>query len=271
MSTLRIRGIEIAFDDVGHDEPVVLLHGFPLNRSMWSEQVEALRANYRVVTPDLRGHGETTVVHEPATMEESAHDVAALLDELKIESASVAGLSMGGYVALDFCRLYPNRVSSLILADTRAGTDSDDARRGREESAQRALREGMDAIREAMLPKLLSPETLARKTETVARVREMIDGTRPQGAAAALRGMAVRRDQTNFLSEISVPTLIIVGSDDILTPPGEAALMHREILDSRVVTIERAGHLSNVEQPEDFNRALLDFLATVYQQPRTPK
>jgi pimeloyl-ACP methyl ester carboxylesterase len=126
---------------------------------------------------------------------------------------------MGGYVALAFCHLYPHRVNSLILADTRAGTDSDEARRGREESAQRALREGMDAIAEAMFPKLLSSDTLAQKPETVARVREMMNGTRPEGAAAALRGMAVRRDQTSFLSEISVPTLILVGSDDILTPP----------------------------------------------------
>ncbi len=271
MTALRTRGIEIAFDEAGHGNPVVLLHGFPLNRSMWSEQVEVLRTNYRVITPDLRGHGETTVVDEPATMEESAHDVAALLDELKIESASVAGLSMGGYVALAFCRLYPHRVSSLILADTRAGADSDDVRRGREESAQRALRECMDAIAETMIPKLLSLETLARKSEIVSRVREMINGTRPEGAAAALRGMAVRRDQTSFLSEISIPTLILVGSADSLTPPEEAMLMHRAIRDSRMVTIERAGHLSNFEQPEAFNRALLDFLAAVYPQPRTPR
>lgn len=264
MSVLRVRDIEMAFDDSGRGQPVVLLHGFPLNRSMWGEQVEALGKSYRVIAPDLRGHGGTTVPDEPATMEESAHDVAALLDELGIESASVGGLSMGGYVALAFARLYPQRVSSLVLADTRAGADSDEARRGREESARGALEKGINVIAEAMLPKLLSPATLAQKPDTVARVREMMTSTQPAGAAAALRGMALRRDQRSFLSEISGPTLILVGGDDNLTPPSEASLMHQAIRGSRMTIIEKAAHLSNVEQPEEFNHALLNFLGDVY-------
>lgn len=261
MSVARVRGIELAYDVSGAGVPVVLLHGFPFNRTLWREQVEALRERYNVITVDLRGHGETHAPDDaPATMEEMAQDVAALLDELRIERAVLGGLSMGGYVALAFYRLFPERVRALVLADTRPHADTEEARLNRAETAARVLREGMKTIADAMLPKLLAPATHAEHPQTVRRVRDMILRTDPRGAAAALHGLAVRRDQTELLREINCPTLVIVGSLDTLTPPADAELMEREIRGSRLVVIAGASHVSNVESPREFNRALEKFL-----------
>jgi 3-oxoadipate enol-lactonase len=256
----RVRGIEIAYTDEGRGPTVVLLHGFPFDRSMWRGQVEGFSERFRVIAPDLRGHGGTTFTREPATMEEMADDVAALLDELNVPRAVVCGLSMGGYVALAFQRAHPERVRALVLADTRPQSDTEEARRTREENARRALEEGMAPIVEAMLPKLLAQRTGERAPEIVVRLREMMLGVEPEGAASALRGMALRRDQTDTLSKIDVPTLIVVGEEDVITPPSDAEAMRALIEGSRLVVIEGAGHVSNVERPEEFERALAGFL-----------
>jgi pimeloyl-ACP methyl ester carboxylesterase len=256
----NVRGLEMAYTDTGSGPAVVLLHGYPFNRSMWREQVECLRARHRVIAPDLRGHGGTTAAQESATMEEMAEDVAALLEALEVKRVALCGLSMGGYVALAFYRRFQFRVRALILADTRSQADTADARLGREQQAGKILKEGMKSIVADFLKKVLTPATLSEKPETVERVREMILATSPQGAAAALRGMAARRDQTDFLAEILAPTLILAGSEDPLTPPADAEAMHREIRGSRLEIIEGASHLSNLERPAEFNRALEEFL-----------
>jgi pimeloyl-ACP methyl ester carboxylesterase len=260
MSVASVRGIELAYEVSGQGLPIVLLHGFPFNRTLWREQVEALRERYTVITVDLRGFGETPASQAPATMDEMAGDVAALLDSLRIERVVLGGLSMGGYVALTFYQLFPARVRALLLADSRPYADTDEARLNREETAKRTLLEGMSTIADTMLPKLLAPATHAEQTQIVRRVRDMILQTDPQGAASALRGMAVRRDQTKLLREIKCPTLIIVGSLDPITPPADAEVMHRAIRGSRLEVIEGASHVSNVERPAEFNRALETFL-----------
>lgn len=259
----RVRGIELAYAEAGSGPAVVFLHGFPFDRSMWSGQVERLSASFRVVAPDLRGHGETTITREPATMEEMAEDIVALLDELNVPRAVVCGLSMGGYVALALYRAHPSRVRALVLADTRAKADDEGARRTREENAQRALAEGMEPIVEAMLPKLLSERTRVQEPEVVARLREMMSRVVPVGAAAALRGMALRRDQTDLLPKIDVPVLVVVGSEDVVTPPSESESMHALVEGSRLQVIEGAGHVSNLERPEEFDRALAEFLESL--------
>jgi pimeloyl-ACP methyl ester carboxylesterase len=153
------------------------------------------------------------------------------------------------------------RVRSLVLADTRAQADTEDGKQTREQQAEKALGEGMEGIADAMLPKLLGPETVAERPDIVRRVREMIVGTEPEGAASVLRGMAVRKDHTSFLSRIIAPTLVVVGSEDVLTPVADSELMHREIGGSRLRIMEGAGHVSNLERPEEFNRALVEFLS----------
>lgn len=266
MSVARVGEINLAYEEAGAGEPIVLLHGYPLNRTMWREQVEELSARWRVITPDLRGHGETDVGASPATMERMAEDVASLLDELRIERAVVGGLSMGGYITLAFYRLFPERVRALILADTRARPDTDEVRRGREESAQKALSEGMKPIGDAIMPKMLAPATLKHRPEMVARVRAMIDATRREGAAAALRGMAVRRDQTEMLAQIKVPVAVLVGEEDAVIPLEETQAMCASIPGARLFVIEGAGHVSNIEEPAQFNRALVSFLEQLDRQ-----
>ena len=260
MSVASVKGIDLAYDETGDGLAIVLLHGYPLNRTMWREQVAGLREQFRIITPDLRGHGETPVGEGSLTMERMAEDLAALLDELRIERAVVGGLSMGGYVALAFYRLFPERTRALILADTRAAPDTDEARRGRQRSAETALDEGMKTIAEQLMPKMLATETLERRPEVTARVRAMIEATRPTGAAAALGAMAARRDQTSLLARIDVPALLLVGASDVVTPPAEMEAMRASMRDARLLVIGGAGHLSNVEQPGQFNRALLSFL-----------
>jgi pimeloyl-ACP methyl ester carboxylesterase len=228
---------------------------------MWREQAEALGATWRVIAPDLRGMGETPLGDGgTATMEEMAEDLAALLDALNVERAVLGGLSMGGYVAFEFFRRFRERVRALVLADTRPQADTEDGRRTREETARKVLREGTQTLVDSMLPKLLSASTREGRPDVVERVRAMMLAVRPEGAAAALRGMAARRDQTELLPRIDVPTLILVGAEDTITPPSDSEAMAAKIKGARLVRVEGAAHLSNVERPGEFNRALVDFV-----------
>ena len=263
MTTTRIDDIQMAYDDVGSGPAVIFIHGYPFNRSLWTEQAEALSGKYRVVTPDLRGFGESDSSEGPATMNRMAQDVARLMDHLGIQQAVIASLSMGGYVALAFTKQFPSRVKALVLADTRAQADSDEAKQTRAQQAEKALSEGMAGIADAMLPKLLTPETVSKRPEIVKRVRDMMLKTKPQGAASALLGMAEREDQTEFISTITVPTMIVVGREDAITPLADSEKMQSKIAGSRLVVLENAGHVSNLEQTEQFNFALLRFLERV--------
>ena len=260
MTLIRIDDIQIAYTDAGVGRPVVLIHGYPFNRSLWNEQVEALSNSYRVIVPDLRGFGESDASTGTAGMNRMAQDVAQLLDHLQISQAVIGGLSMGGYVALAFYKQFPSRVRALVLADTRAQGDTEEAKQTRAQQAEKALSEGMAGIADAMLPKLLTPETVSKRPEIVKRVRDMMLRTKPEGAAAALLGMAAREDQTEALSSITSPTLILVGAEDAITPVADSEKMHQSIAGSRLVVLENAGHVSNLERTQQFNEALLKFL-----------
>jgi len=260
MAITRIDDIQMAYTDTGVGRPVVLIHGYPFNRSLWNEQVETLSNSYRVIVPDLRGFGETDASTGTATMNRMAEDVGQLLDHLRISQAVIGGLSMGGYVALAFYKQFPSRVRALVLADTRAQADTEEAKQTRAQQAEKALSEGMAGIADAMLPKLLTPETVSKRPEVVKRVRDMMLKTKPEGAAAALLGMAEREDQTELLSRVTSPTLILVGTEDAITPVADSEKMRDCIAGSRLVVLENAGHVSNLERTEQFNEALLKFL-----------
>jgi pimeloyl-ACP methyl ester carboxylesterase len=277
-------GNRLAFDDTGSGPAIVFLHGYPFDRSMWREQIDFLNASgCRVVAPNLRGFGEMpdklqfvaavdrretdgqTEAYRASlgpltTMDDMARDVEALMDELKIDQAVICGLSMGGYVAFEFVHLFPTRVRALVLAGTRAPADNEPERQTRFQQVEQMIAKGMSGIAAASLPKLLAPRTLDEKPEVVTRVREMILRSDPQGAAAAQRGMAARRDYADDLSGINLPTLVIVGSDDPIRPVADAEFMHDRIRDSRLEIIEGAAHMTNMERPEVFNRALFGFL-----------
>src|SRR5689334_23673932 len=194
MFFIRGDGIQLAYEGTGLGEAVVLLHCYPFNRSLWTEQVSALSNSYRVITPDLRGLGESDSRPGAATMDRMAQDVAELLDHLEVSRATIGGLSMGGYVALAFYKQFPSRVRALVLADTRAQGDTEEGKQTRAQQAEKALSEGMAGIADAMLPKLLTPETVSKRPEIVKFVRDMMLQTKPEGAAAALRGMAEREE-----------------------------------------------------------------------------
>src|ERR1700754_3917921 len=260
MSFLQVDDIQLAYTDAGLGLPVVLLHGYPFNRTLWNEQVSALSNSYRVITPDLGGHGESDASPGAATMNRMAQDVAALLDHLEISRAVIGGLSMGGYVALAFYKQFRSRVRAMVLADTRAQADTEEGKQTRHQQAEKALAEGMAGIADSMLPKLLTPDTVSKRPEVVKRVRDMMLKTKPEGAAGALLGMAERDDQTSLLSQISCPTLILVGQEDQITPVKDSEKMHREIAGSRLVVIENAAHVSNLERTEQFNEELTRFL-----------
>jgi pimeloyl-ACP methyl ester carboxylesterase len=256
----QIGKVEVAWEEAGRGAPVVLLHAFPLNHKMWAPQRAELAARFRVITPDFRGYGESGLADEDSAMERLAEDVRGLLDHLKLDRVALGGLSMGGYVAFAFLRRWPERVRSLILADTRASADTEEGRTGRYATAELAEREGSAAIADQMVPKLLGPATLERRPEVVAGVREMILQVSPAGMARALRGMAARPASFDLLPQIKVPTLIVVGEQDGLTPPADSEAMAKAIAGSTLVKIPEAGHLSNLEQPETFNSALSSFL-----------
>jgi pimeloyl-ACP methyl ester carboxylesterase len=257
MKTATINGIDMAYRDEGQGQPIVFIHAFPLHSAIWQRQIEAFASHHRVIAPDLRGLGATARGSGAASLDQYADDLAALLDQLAIEQASFAGLSLGGYISFALWRRHRQRIAALILADTRAGADGEEARQGREKNAKLAEEQGPGAIADQMLPKLLSANAPAALRD---EVRAIIESNDRAGIAAALRAMAARPDSTPLLAEIDVPTLVIVGAEDALTPPSEAEAMFNAIPGCRIATIPGAGHISNLEAPEAFNAAIEEFL-----------
>jgi 3-oxoadipate enol-lactonase len=251
----------LAHLDVGHGLPVVLLHAFPLNRSMWEAQMAALLGECRCIAPDLRGFGDSPSTG-PYSMDRYADDVAALLDALRIEKSVICGLSMGGYVALALWRRHPSRIRGLVLADTRAAADTLDGAAKRIELIELARQEGVPAVVERQLPGLLGKSTREKHPDLMERIRSMVR-TNVEGVTGALEAMRTRPDSTRLLPTIDVPTLIVVGEEDAITPVKEARAMHAAIPNSRLEVVPEAGHLSNLERPAAFNTALSDFVGSL--------
>ncbi len=262
MKTL-VNGVTIAYDDRGSGFPLVFLHAFPMDRTMWLEQAAALSVRFRVITIDLRGHGESDAPYWRYGLDQYADDVQAVLAHLQIHSALFIGLSMGGYVEFELYRRHPRSIRGLILADTRAEGDRPEQIRWRFELAQRAAASGADVVASEMLPKLLSPGTYEHNPGLVEEVRAIMRSAPIPGIIGDLMALAGRADSTELLPAIAVPTLVVVGEDDRLTPPDDAALMAEAIPGARMIMIPGAGHLSNMEQPVLFNRAVEEFAAAV--------
>lgn len=255
----EINGITLAYEDKGTGFPIVFLHAFPFNRTMWDQQADALSSGFRTVSIDLRGHGESDAPVWRYSLDQYADDVQSLLSDLNISQAVFVGLSMGGYLLFALYRKYPTLIRGLVLADTRAEGDKPEQLRWRFDLAQRTAAQGAVAVIDDMLPKLLAPKTYANRPELVERVRAIM-GTAPvSGIVGDLMAMAERQDSTDLLATVMVPTLVIVGSDDVLTTPADAERIAKGIPGAKLITIPNAGHLSNMEQPEPFNRALEAF------------
>jgi pimeloyl-ACP methyl ester carboxylesterase len=256
----------MAYEDSADRVPVLLIHGYPLNNTLWDLQVGDLCDIARVITPDLRGHGLSDPVEPPYTIGDLADDCARTLDDLGLTGpVVVGGLSMGGYVAFEFCRRHPARVAGLILAATRAGADSDEAKKKRDAAAETARKDGVEAIAEAMLPKLLAPAAYEAEPDLAGFVKRMMLETTVEGIVGALGAMRDRPDSTPDLENLDVPTLIIHGADDQLIPRTEAEAMAQALPDATLAIAAGAGHLPNLEQPEFFNDTLRDFLEGFYE------
>jgi len=256
---ILVNGINIDYMDEGHGPAIVFIHAYPLNKTMWDDQIAALRGHWRTIAVDLRGFGASDAAAGPFSIEEMASDVHGVLAALSINRVALAGLSMGGYVSLAFYRQYPKSVLGMVLADTRASADTPEGHARRFAAAERAESQGSAAVAEDMIPLLLGPSTLANRSDIVGRVRAMIVANQPATLAAAQRAMAGRPDSTALLSQMDFPVMVIAGSDDALTPPAEAHAMAASISGACYRTIEGAGHLSNLERQAQFNTAMIEF------------
>jgi pimeloyl-ACP methyl ester carboxylesterase len=265
LAIVEVNGTRIAYDEYGaatSGPNVVFLHAFPLNRLMWQSQTDELRGIAHLVLPDMRGFGSSDVESGAIAIEQMADDVYALVEKLELAPVVLVGLSMGGYVALAYIRKYPESVRGLVLADTRADADSDEARQNRQAMIDEVAASGPARVAELMLPKLLSKDG-QEQAELVAEIRRMIETTSPGGIVGALRGMADRADSTDLLASIAVPTLVVVGAEDAVTPPEIARELADRIPGAELEIIDDAGHLSNVEEPTTFNAAVSRFLQSL--------
>jgi 3-oxoadipate enol-lactonase len=267
MKTAQISTGELAYIDRGAGQPVLLVHGFPLDHTMWHAQIETLSNYSRVIAPDLRGFGQSPLgsvnPSHGITMERYADDMAELLDDLNLDPAEpivFVGLSMGGYIAWQFARKYSSRVRALALLDTRALADTDEACAGRLKMAENVAEWGSRRVAEMMGPKLSAQSTFKTSPEIIAAIRRVVENTLPAAIAAAQRGMAARPDMTSFLPKIRVPTLVIVGNEDAISPPAEMQAIAAAIPSAEFVVIPNSGHMTTMENPEAVNQALTGFI-----------
>ena len=240
--------------------PVVFIHGFPFNHSMWEPQMLALPNDIRAIAFDVRGHGDSDVADGIYTLEFFVDDLIALLDHLVLKQAVLCGLSMGGYIALRAMERHPDRFKGLVLCDTQSAADSNEARVKRSASIRAVRTNGVKAFAEGFVKAVFTPQSFESKPGAVDKIRNIIEANAPLGICGTLVALASRTDTTASLSQIKVPTLILVGEQDAITPVAASQSLHDKISGSEMVVIPNAAHMSNLENPEEFNTALLRFL-----------
>jgi pimeloyl-ACP methyl ester carboxylesterase len=251
---------EIVYWMLGDGPPVVLLHPFPADHESWLPVAEALATRYRVILPDLRGHGESGVGEGPATMDKHTSDIVRVMDDADIGRAPLIGVSIGGYVLFEFWRRQRGRVAALGLCNTKALADGAEARAARLAAANDVLERGTEPFFETMIPRLLGKTTRETRPDLVDGALRRMRKMSPDDVAQVQRGMAERPDSVETLKTINVPTLLVTGDEDILTGVNEAELMRRHIAGSQLRVIPKAGHYSPWEQPEEATRLLRQFL-----------
>lgn len=271
MNSIAISTGTLAYVDRGRGTPVLLVHGFPLDHTMWDAQIDALAEHARVLAPDLRGFGQSPLrAADPEhgiSMEQYANDLSELLDALKIDEPIVlVGFSMGGYIAWQFVQKYSNRLRALVQCDTRADADTQESRAGRIKMAENVAEWGSGRVAEMMGPRLFAARTFELQPQIVGAVRRVVESTPPAGIAAAQRGMAARPDMSGLLPKIQVPTLVLVGAEDAISPPAEMRAIAAAIPNAEFVEIPNAGHMTTMENPTAVNDALRRFIVDVVRQ-----
>ena len=255
-----IRGVKMHWREAGEGDPLIFIHGFPFDSSMWDAQLAAVPAGWKFIAPDLRGFGASETTGEPLSMDIFADDIAALMDHLEMDQAVICGLSMGGYIALSLVMRQPDRVRALVLTATRANADSEEARRNRAELATRARLGGAAPVVDSMLPHLLTAHTQLKQPDVVDKVRAMMESVDGQTLARSLEAMASRRDYTNELSRIDVSTMVIRGEQDEIIPAADMGQIARTVRGARHEVISFAGHMPPMEASDVFNNVLAHFL-----------
>ncbi len=264
MPTLRSSDAQLRYEVQGEGPAVVLLHPFPLNHEFWNGVAPQLTGRYRLLLPDLRAHGDSELGEGPATMAKQADDLDRLLQAERIPKAIFVGVSIGGYLLLEFWRQHREQVSALVLANTKASGETPESRAARLQSADRVSREGPAWFVEDMASKLMSTATQSNRPDIVDAARSMMQKMSPQDIAGVQRGIADRRDSIDMLATISVPTLLIAGEEDSV-PLAEMELMRQRIPGSRLQVLAGAGHYAALEKPDEFGRLLRSFFE---RQPR---
>jgi 3-oxoadipate enol-lactonase len=260
MNRIRSGDAEIAYAVQGDGPPLVLLHPFPAHHELWLPAALALATRYRLILPELRGHGESEAGEGPATMEKHANDVARVLDDAGVGRAVFCGVSIGGYILFEFWRRHRSRVAGLALCCTRPQADTPEARAARLKSADDVLERGTEPFLESMIPRLFGRTTLTMRPDLVEQARRMMLKMSPADVAQVLRGMAERPDSIPTLGTINVPTLLVMGEEDTLSPVADGELMRQHIPGSQLKVIPKAGHYAPWEQPEAVGKLLRQFV-----------
>lgn len=263
----HLNGISLSYGDSGSGPAVVLLHGFPLTRDMWQPQEEALaQAGFRLITPDLRGFGESEVPEGPYSMSLFSDDVIALLDHLEIDRAVIGGMSMGGYILLNLLERYPERVVAACFITTRSSSDSETAKAGRLALLERMKKQGTGGMAELSTATLLAGETLRRNPELVSTVYRWMTSVDLRGIEGALHALLERKDYSSLLRNFDLPSLVIGADQDSAVQPEDLRILSEGLPNSELCVIPDAGHMANLEQPGAFNECLLRFLRRVCPQ-----
>jgi pimeloyl-ACP methyl ester carboxylesterase len=260
MERLRSDDAEIFYEIRGSGPPVVLLHPFPSHHEFWHPIALALESRYRLILPDLRGHGESEIGEGPALMRKHARDIARVLDAAGVGKAAFVGCSIGGYILFEFWRSFRERVTSLTLCDTRPQADTAEARANRLKSAATVVEQGTEPFIETMIPKLMGRTTLNTRPDVVEGARAMMRKMSAENISLVLRGMAERPDSVADLKTINVPALLVIGDEDVLSPVADGELMRQNIPGSQLKVVSKGGHYSPWEQPEAVGTVLRQFL-----------
>ena len=266
--SIKIDNLCVSYNDSGTDnaETIIFLHGFPLNKSMWDRQADALKNKYRVIAYDIRGHGNSEAGIDEFFIELFVNDLVQLMNALKIDKAVLCGLSMGGYIALSAIEKYPHRFEALVLSDTQCMADTPEAKEKRLKTIGHIKEKGVENYADESLKMLFAPESFITNKEEIISVKEMIINTSKQSLFNTLIALSERKETCSSLQDIEVPVLIMAGKEDKITPPDVARMMHEKIQNSALNIIEHAGHLANMENPDEFNYQLEHFLDQVFRK-----
>ena len=261
---IHVNGVTICYDDLGKSKiPLIFIHGFPLDKEMWQPQMQFLKEKHRVIAYDIRGFGKSTLGNDKASIALFADDLVKLMDALEIDKAIVCGLSMGGYILLNAVNRYPNRFAAIILSNTQCIADSPETKEKRHQSIANINETGLNNFTDGFANNIFSAKTLAAKTQLVTQVKNTILATPKETITATLLALAQRWEMCPSLKEIKVPALILVGKEDKVTPVAQAEFLKSKIPNSSIQIISDAAHMSNLEQPDVFNKHVNDFVATV--------